>query len=151
MEKTVFDTQEIVRDIQENEGKRFELLKDVVMYNPVVIAIDEADIKKVLDCDGQMVISKAEADNLETALKQVFANASIEKEVLKKAKRMLFAITTRKDHPLKMDDMDYVRQFLDIFKESKFNTWAIYTNAYQVRNVSVILWAVGISKVEGDS
>ena len=140
----IFNTQEFLRDINEDESKRLELLKDVIKEDGVSIGLDMTDIEKVLSCDGQMVIIKAEADNIETALNNLFANSPIEKETVSMAKRLLLSISIKCDENFLWEEMDYLRGFINSFKECSFNTWGLYKNANQTHNVSLICWAVGI-------
>ena len=144
MGTTIFSTQEFLRDINEDEGKRLELLKNVIKDDGVSIGLDMSDIEKVLSCDGQMVIIKAEADIIETALSNLFTNSPIEKGTVIKAKRLLLSITIKCDENFLWEEMDHLRGFINIFKECTFNTWGLYKNANQTHNVSLICWAVGI-------
>ena len=67
MGKNVFETQEFLRLIQDDEDKRTEFLGHIIKTEGV-IRIDMRDVNRVLSCDGQMVIITTEADNFETAL-----------------------------------------------------------------------------------
>jgi cell division GTPase FtsZ len=141
MEKKVFETQEFLRLIQNDENRRIEFLEDVIKPEGV-IRIDMRDINRVLSCDGQIAIIKAEADNFETALNNLLINPPLKKDIILKAQRLLLSITTQKD--LLLDDMAFLRAFLEGFKECTFDTWGLYKDANQTHNVSIICWAVGI-------
>ena len=141
MEMKVFETQEFLRLIQNDENRRIEFLEDVIKPEGV-IRIDMKDINRVLSCDGQMVIITAEADNFETALNNLLINPPLKKDVILKAKRLLLAISTQKD--LMLDDMPFLRAFLEGFKECTYNTWGLIKNAHQKSAVSLVLWAVGV-------
>ena len=120
MEKKVFETQEFLRLIQNDENRRIEFLEDVIKPEGV-IRIDMRDINRVLSCDGQIAIIKAEADNFETALNNLLINTTLKKDIILKAKRLLLSITTQKD--LLLDDMAFLRAFLEGFKKCTYNTW----------------------------
>ena len=137
----VFETQEFLHLIQDDENKRIEFLGDVIKPEGV-IRIDMRDVNRVLSCDGQMVITTAEGDNFETALNNLLINPPLNKDVILKAKRLLLAITTQKD--LILDDMQYLKNFLEGFKECTYNTWGLSKNAHQKSAVSLELWAVGL-------
>ncbi len=141
MEKNVFETQEFLHLIQDDENKRIEFLEDVIKTDGV-IRIDMRDVNRVLSCDGQMAIIKAEADNFETALNNLLINPPLKKEIILKAKRLLLAISTQKD--LMLDDMPFLRAFLEGFKECTYNTWGLIVNAHQKCAVRLELWAVGV-------
>ena len=140
MEMKVFETQEFLRLIQDDEDKRTEFLGHIIKTEGV-IRIDMRDVNRVLSCDGQMVIITAEADNFETALNNLLINPPLNKDIILKAKRLLLAISTQKD--LMMDDMPFLRAFLEGFKECTYNTWGLSKNAHQKSAVSLELWAVG--------
>lgn len=141
--KEVIDTQTFLRQIREDERLRHEFLGDEVKKG-VIIRLDMNDLEKALSCDGQMVIIKAEADNLETALRNLFTNSPFDKEDIIKAKRLLLAITIKTDDNLLLKEMDYLRDFIGGFKECTFDTWGLYKDANQTHNVSIICWAVGV-------
>ena len=141
MKKNVFETQEFLRLIQNDENKRIEFLEDVIKPEGI-LSLDMRDVNRVLSCDGQMAIIKAEADNFETALNNLLINPPLKKEIILKAKRLLLAITTQKD--LMMDDMPFLRAFLEGFKECTYNTWGLSKNDHQKNAVRLELWAVGI-------
>lgn len=141
MEKKVFETQEFLRLIQNDENRRIEFLEDVIKPEGV-IRIDMRDINRVLSCDGQIAIIKAEADNFETALNNLLINPPLKKDIILKAQRLLLSITTQKD--LLLDDMAFLRAFLEGFKKCTFDTWGLYKDANQTHNVSIICWAVGV-------
>lgn len=141
MEKRVFETQEFLHLIQNDENKRIEFLGNVIKPEGI-LSLDMSDVNRVLSCDGQMVIITAEADNFETALNNLLINPPLKKEIILKAKRLLLAITTQKD--LMMDDMPFLRAFLEGFKECTYNTWGLSKNAHQKSAVSLELWAVGL-------
>ena len=141
MEKKVFETQEFLRLIQDDENKRIEFLENVIQPEGI-LTLDMCDVNRVLSCDGQMAIIKAEADNFETALNNLLMNPPLNKDIILKAKRLLLSITTQKD--LMMDDMPFLRAFLEGFKECTYNTWGLSKNAHQKSAVSLELWAVGI-------
>ena len=84
MEKKVFETQEFLRLIQNDENRRIEFLEDVIKPEGV-IRIDMRDINRVLSCDGQIAIIKAEADNFETALNNLLINPPLKKDIILKA------------------------------------------------------------------
>lgn len=102
------------------------------------------DINKFLSCNGKIVKLKAEADNLETALRNLFTNTPIDKEDIIKAKRLLLTITIKTDDNLLLKEMDYLRDFIGGFKECTFDTWGLYKDANQTHYVSLICWAVGV-------
>lgn len=137
----VFETHEFLRLIQDDENKRIEFLEDVIK-TVGVIRIDMRDVNRVLSCDGQMAIIKAEADNFETALNNLLINPPLKKDIILKAKRLLLAISTQKD--LMLDDMPFLRAFLEGFKECSYNTWGLSKNAHQKCAVRLELWAVGV-------
>ena len=141
MEKRVFETQEFLHLIQDDENKRIEFLGNVIKPEGI-LSLDMRDVNRVLSCDGQMVIITAEDDNFETALNNLFINPPLKKDIILKAKRLLLSITTQKD--LMMDDMPFLRAFLEGFKECTYNTWGLSKIAYQKNAVSLELWAVGI-------
>lgn len=141
MEKKVFETQEFLRLIQDDENKRIEFLENVIKPEGI-LTLDMCDVNRVLSCDGQMAIIKAEADNFETALNNLLMNPPLNKDIILKAKRLLLSITTQKD--LMMDDMPFLRAFLEGFKECTYNTWGLSKNAHQKNAVRLELWAVGI-------
>ncbi len=120
-----------------------DLFRDINKAN-AVIRIDMNDINKFLSCNGKIVKFKAEADNLETTLRNLFTNTPIDKEEIIKAKRLLLAITIKTDDKLLLTEMDYLRDFIGGFKECTFDTWGLYKDANQTHNVSIICWAVGI-------
>ena len=140
MEKNVFETQEFLRLIQDDEDKRTEFLGHIIKTEGV-IRIDMRDVNRVLSCDGQMVIITTEADNFETALNNLLINPPLKKDIILNAKRLLLAISTQKD--LMLDDMPFLRAFLEGFKECTYNTWGLTKNAHQKSAVSLELWAVG--------
>ena len=141
MEKNVFETQEFLRLIQDDENKRIKFLGDVIKPKGI-LSLDMSDVNRVLSCDGQMVIITAEADNFETALNNLLINPPLKKDIILKAKRLLLAITTQKD--LMMDDMPFLRVFLEGFNECTYNTWGLSKNVHQKSAVSLELWAVGL-------
>lgn len=143
MEKTILKAQDVWRDINEYGSKTLELLRGA-MADDAIIRLDMNDLEKALSCDGQMVIIKAEADNLETALRNLFTNTPIDKEDIIKAKRLLLAITIKTDDNLLLKEMDYLRDFIGDFKECTFDVWGLYKDANQTHNVSIICWAVGV-------
>ena len=120
-----------------------DLFRDINKAN-AVIRIDMNDINKFLSCNGKIVKLKAEADNLETALRNLFTNTPIDKEDIIKAKRLLLAITIKTDDNLLLKEMDCLRDFIGGFKEHTFDVWGLYKDANQAQNVSLICWAVGI-------
>ena len=88
MEKKVFETQEFLRLIQNDENKRIEFLEDVIKPEGI-LSLDMRDVNRVLSCDGQMVIITAEADNFETALNILLINPPLKKDIILKARRLL--------------------------------------------------------------
>lgn len=143
MEKSVFETQEFLREIHEDESKRNELLKDILVSN-ALIAIDYNDVKSVLTCEGQMVINKADADNFKTALELTLDHSQIEKNVILNAKKLLLSISMKHNACLLLEEMSIVRNFLRMFKNCTEVRWGMKINAQQRTNVSVTLWAVGL-------
>ena len=143
MEKTILNAQDVWRDINEYGSKTLELLRGA-MADDAIIRLDMNDLEKALSCDGHVVIIKAEADNLETALRNLFTNTPIDKEDIIKAKRLLLTITIKTDDNLLLKEMDYLRDFIGGFKECTFDTWGLYKDANQTHNVSIICWAVGV-------
>lgn len=141
--RKVIDTNEFLQQIREDECLRHEYIGDEVKKD-VIIRLDMNDLEKALSCDGQMVIIKAEADNLETALNNLFTNSPFEKKDILKAKRLLLAITIKSDDNLMPKEMDYLRDFIGSFKECTYDTWGLYKDANQTHNMSIICWAVGI-------
>ena len=120
-----------------------DLFRDINKAN-AVIRIDMNDINKFLSCNGKIVKFKAEADNLETALSNLFTNSLFDKEDIIKAKRLLLAITIKSDDNLLLKEMDCLRDFIGGFKEHTFDVWGLYKDTNQTHNVSLICWAVGI-------
>lgn len=120
-----------------------DLFRDINKAN-AAIRIDMNDINKFLSCNGKIVKLKAEADNLETALRNLFTNTPIDKEEIIKAKRLLLTITIKTDDNLLLTEMDCLRDFIGGFKEHTFDVWGLYKDANQAQNVSLICWAVGV-------
>ena len=141
--KNVIDAQKFLRQIQEDECLRHEFLGDVVKKD-VILGLDMNNLEKVLSCEGQMEIIKAEADNFETALSNLFTNSTVEKEDLIKAKKLLLTITIKSADNLLLEEMDHYRKFIGSFKECDYDTWGLYKDANLTHNVSIICWAVGI-------
>lgn len=143
MEKSVFETQEFLREIHEDESKRNELLKDVLVSNALV-TLDYNDVKSILTCEGEMVINKAEADDFKTALELSLYHTQIEKNAILSAKKLLLSISIKHNACLLLEEMSIVRIFLRTFKNCTEVRWGMKINAQQTPNVSVILWAVGL-------
>ena len=142
MEKVIYETQDFLRLIQDDENKRIEFLGDVIKPEGV-IRIDMTDVNKVLSCDGQVVILKAEDDNFETALNNLFINQPFNKDIILTAKRILLSISAI-DSVLLLDDMKYLKAFLESFKDCSYNTWGYFINAHQNSTFCLTLWAVGL-------
>ena len=143
MEQSVFVTQEFLREIHEDESKRNELLKDILVSS-ALIALDYNDVKSVLTCEGQMVINKADADNFKTALELTLDHSQIEKNAIMNAKKLLLSISINHNACLLLEEMGIVRNFLRTFKNCTEVRWGMNINAQQTPNVSVTLWAVGL-------
>ena len=141
--KNVIDAQKFLHQIKEDECLRHEFLGDVVKKD-VILGLDMSNLEKVLSCEGQMEIIKAEADNFETALSNLFTNSTVEKEDLIKAKKLLLTITIKSADNLLLEEMEHYRKFIGSFKECEYDTWGLYKDANQTHNVSIICWAVGI-------
>ena len=143
MEKSVFETQELLREIQEDENRRNELLKDILVSNALV-ALDYNDVKSILSCEGRMVINKVGADTFKLALEQSMINPQIEDDVILDAKRLLLSISIKNNDHLLLEEMGYVQDFLQQFKNCSEAKWGLSINAMQTQGVCVTLWAVGL-------
>ena len=143
MEKNVFETQELLREIQEDENRRNELLKDILVSNALV-ALDYNDVKSILSCDGRMVINKVGADTFKSALEQSIINPQIENDVILDAKRLLLSISIKNKDHLLLEEMGTVQVFLQQFKSCSEAKLGLSINAKQTPNVCVTLWAVGL-------
>ena len=143
MEKSVFETQEFLREIHEDESKRNELLKDILVSNSLV-SLDYNDVKSVLTCDGKIVINKAEADDFKTALELSLNHSQIEKNAILNAKKLLLSISIKHNACLLLEEMGIVRNFLRTFINCTEVRWGMNINPRQTPNVSVTLWAVGL-------
>lgn len=143
MEKSVFETQELLREIQENENRRNELLKDILVSNALV-ALDYNDVKSILSCDGRMVINKVEADTFQSALERFIIDPEIENDVILDAKKLLLSISIKNNDHLLLEEMGYVQDFLQQFKNCSEAKWGLSINAMQTQGVCVTLWAVGL-------
>ena len=143
MEKSVFETQELLREIQEDENRRNELLKDILVSNALV-ALDYNDVKSILSCDGRMVINKVGADTFKSALEQSIINPQIENDVILDAKRLLLSISIKNKDHLLLEEMGVVQDFLQQFKECTEAKWGMRINTQKTLNVNVTLWAVGL-------
>ena len=143
MEKNVFETQELLREIQEDENRRNELLKDILVSNALV-ALDNNDVKSILSCEGRMVINKVGADTFKSALEQSIINPQIENDVIQDAKRLLLSISIKNKDHLLLEEMGTVQVFLKQFKECTEAKWGMSINPQQTLNVNVTLWAVGL-------
>lgn len=143
MEKGVFETQEFLREIHEDESKRNELLKNILVSNAIV-ALDYNDVKSVLTCEGRMVINKAEADNFKTALELSLKHTRIDKYEVLNAKKVLLSISIKNDGNLLLEEMETVRDFLQQFKNCIETKWGMNINSMQIPSVVITVWAVGI-------
>ena len=143
MEKSVFETQELLREIQEDENRRNELLKDILVSNALV-ALDYNDVKSILSCEGRMVINKVGADTFKLALEQSMINPQIEDDVILDAKRLLLSISIKNNDHLLLEEMGYVQDFLQQFKNCSEAKWGLSINAMQTQGVCVTQWAVGL-------
>ena len=143
MERSVFETQELLREIQENENRRNELLKGILVSNALV-ALDYNDVKSILSCDGRMVINKVEADTFKSALERFIIDPEIENDVILDAKKLLLSISIKNNDHLLLEEMGYVQDFLQQFKNCSEAKWGLSINAMQTQGVCVTLWAVGL-------
>ena len=142
MEKNVFEMQEFLCGIQEDEIKRNKLLKDIIVSNSLV-SLDYNDIKSILSCEGRMVVNKVEADNFKAALEYI-VNPQIEKDVILDAKKLILAISIKNEDRLLLEEMGAVQVFLQQFKNCSEVKWGMRINAKQTPNVCLTLWAVGL-------
>ena len=143
MKEGVFETQVFLREIHEDEGKRNEFLKDILV-SKALVTLDYNDVKSVLTCEGQMVINKVEAESFKTALELSLNHTQIEKDVILNAKKLLLSISMKHNACLLLEEMGIVRDFLRLFKNCTEARWGMSINATQTPNVSVTLWAVGL-------
>ena len=143
MKEGVFKTQDFLREIHEDEIKRNELLKDILV-SKALVTLDYNDVKSVLTCEGQMVINKVEAESFKTALELSLNHAQIEKDVILNAKKLLLSISMKHNACMLLEEMGIVRDFLRLFKNCTEARWGLNINAKQTPNVIVTLWAVGL-------
>lgn len=143
MKKGAFETQEFLREIHEDESKRDELLKDILVNNALV-TLDYNDVKYILTCEGKMVINKAEAESFKTALELSLNHTQIDKDVILNAKKLLLSISMKHNACMLLEEMGIVRDFLRLFKNCTEARWGLNINAKQTPNVIVTLWAVGL-------
>lgn len=143
MKEGVFKTQDFLRKIHEDEIKRNELLKDILV-SKALVRLDYNDVKSVLTCEGQMVINKVEAESFKTALELSLNHAQIEKDVILNAKKLLLSISMKHNACMLLEEMGIVRDFLRLFNNCTEARWGLNINAKQTPNVIVTLWAVGL-------
>lgn len=143
MKEGVFETQDFLREIHEDEGKRNEFLKDILV-SKALVTLDYNDVKSVLTCEGQMVINKVGAESFKTALELSLNHTQIEKDVILNAKKLLLSISMKHNACLLLEEMGIVQDYLRLFKNCTEARWGMSINANQKPNVCVTLWAVGL-------